>query len=281
MRTVLVTAAGGNAGRNTVESLLNKGFNVVATARDPKNLKLSWDVETRAYDANNTTTDFDTLFKDINDVVLIGPPLDGEVHKKLGPIIDAAAERDIGHLAYMSGNYLAAFSGQSLVDLPIRKVELQIVNSGLKHTFVRAGFFMDNFVTGFNAPMVERGNIILAVGDAKSSFVAAADVGEFVAEALVQGLTGEYLVTGPEALDHWEVARLLTEKMGRTISYTPISEEELTAAYKSRGLAPETVEYGLTLYRAFRNYATAAVTDTVKQILGRDPISFRQFLKLI
>lgn len=87
MRTVLVTAAGGNAGRNTVESLLNKGFNVVATARDPKNLKLSRDVETRAYDANNTTTDFDTLFKDINDVVLIGPPLDGEVHKNSGRLL--------------------------------------------------------------------------------------------------------------------------------------------------------------------------------------------------
>ncbi|MGF6759493.1 hypothetical protein [Paraburkholderia sp. GAS42] len=43
----------------------------------------------------------------------------------------------------------------------------------------------------------------------------------------------------------------------------------------------ETVEYGLTFYRAFRNYATAAVTDTIKQITGRDPISFNQFLKQI
>ncbi|GJH05921.1 NmrA family NAD(P)-binding protein [Paraburkholderia terrae] len=280
MRTVLVTAAGGNAGRNTVESLLDKGFNVVATARDPQNMTLFKDVETRAYDAN-TTMDFDTLLKGIDSVVLIGPPLDGEVHKKLGAIIDAAAHHDIDHLAYISGNYLAAFSGQSLADLPIRKVELQIINSGLKHTFVRAGFFMDNFITGFNAPMVERGNITLATGNAKSSFVAASDVGAFIAESLARELTGKYLVTGPEALDHWEVAHLLTEKMGRAVSYTPISEEDLIAAYKSRGLPPETIEYGLTLYRAFRNHATAAVSDSIKKITGRDPISFKQFLKRV
>ena len=69
--------------------------------------------------------------------------------------------------------------------------------------------------------------------------------------------------------------------MGRAISYAPISEEDLIAAYKSRGLTPETIEYGLTLYRVFRNYATAAVSDTIKKITGRNPISFKQFLKRV
>jgi uncharacterized protein YbjT (DUF2867 family) len=39
-RTILVTAASGNAGRNVVEALLTKDFNVAATSRDPDKLSL-------------------------------------------------------------------------------------------------------------------------------------------------------------------------------------------------------------------------------------------------
>jgi len=139
---------------------------------------------------------------------------------------------------------------------------------------------MDNFTTGFYAPMVDHGAITLATGDGKSSLVAASDVGEFVSEALRQGLTGEYLVTGPEALDHYEVARLLSTKMKREITYTAVTEEQLLAVYTSKGLPAESVEYGLTLYRAFRNQTTAAVTDGFRQATGREPLPFATFLGL-
>ena len=277
MKTVLVTAAGGNAGRNIVEALLAKGLKVVATSRNPEQLSVPAGVERRTYDAHGKTN-YESLLAGIDDVVLIAPPLDGSVHEILHPLITAASQSDIKHLVFMSGNYLAGFSGKSLDNLPVRKVELQIIASGLQYTFVRAGFFMDNFLTGFNAPMVERGNITLAVGAAKSAFVAAADVGVFVAEALVQNLYGEYLVTGPDALDHFEVAQLLSEKLNRHIKYTPITEEELVAAYTARGLPLDTINYGLTLYKAFRNYATAAVTDSFFQVTGRQPLSFKAFL---
>jgi uncharacterized protein YbjT (DUF2867 family) len=278
-RTVLVTAASGNAGRNIVEALLTKDFNVVATSRDPGKLSFSQPVERRAYDAN-AAADFDQLFHQIDDVVLVGPPLDGRVHEKLAPFIEAAAQKGIGHIVYISGNYLSGMTGRTLEDLPIRKVEKMVISSGLKHTIVRAGFFMDNFTTGFYASMVDRGAITLATGDGKSSLVAASDVGEFVAEALGQGLTGEYLVTGPEALDHYEVARLLSTKMKREITYTAVTEEQLLAVYTSKGLPAESVEYGLTLYRAFRNQTTAAVTDGFRQATGREPLRFATFLGL-
>jgi uncharacterized protein YbjT (DUF2867 family) len=280
MRTVLVTAAGGSAGRNCVEALLASGFTVVATARDPaKPVAFSKAVEVRAYDADKPS-DFDELFKGIDDLVLIGPPLDGLVHEKLAPLIEAAARKKIGHLVYLSGNYLSGMTGKTLDGLPIRKVELQVIDSGLKNTIVRASFFMDNYTTGFYAPMVQQGRIALATGNGKSALIAGSDLGEFVAEALTQGLTGEYIVTGPEALDHFEVAELLSRQQGKTITYTPLGEEQLAGWYASRNLPAESVEYGLTLYRSYRNYATAAVTDAFKQVTGRDPRTLKQFLGL-
>ncbi len=68
--------------------------------------------------------------------------------------------------------------------------------------------------------------------------------------------------------------------MKREITYTPVTEEQLLAAYTSKGLSTESVEYGLTLYRAFRNHTTAAVTDGFRQATGREPLRFATFLGL-
>lgn len=101
---------------------------------------------------------------------------------------------------------------------------------------------MDNFLTGFYKTMVDQGSIRLAVGDSKSAFVAASDVGEFIAEALKQGLSDEYLVTGPKSLDHAQVAWLLSRKLSKSVTYDPITLNQLKQAYISKGLAPQTVD---------------------------------------
>ncbi len=68
--------------------------------------------------------------------------------------------------------------------------------------------------------------------------------------------------------------------MKREITYTPLAEEQLLAVYTSKGLPAKPVEYGLTLYRAFRNQTTAAVTDGFRQATGRQPLRFASFLGL-
>jgi uncharacterized protein YbjT (DUF2867 family) len=139
---------------------------------------------------------------------------------------------------------------------------------------------MDNYTTGFYAAMVGQGRISLATGAGKSALIAGADVGVFAAEALSQGLTGEFILTGPESLDHYEVAALLSRKLGKTVTYTPVTEPQLEEYYRSKGLDPESLKYGLTLYRSYRNHATAAVTDAFRQVTGRDPVSLSAFLGL-
>jgi uncharacterized protein YbjT (DUF2867 family) len=279
MKTILVTASGGSAGRHVVAALRGKGFKVIASARTPSKLAFSSDVEVRVYDAN-AVADFDTLLQDVDGLVLIAPPLDGRVHEKLRPLISAAAARHLEHIVFISGNYLSGMTGETLESLAVYRVEQQIKHSGLKHTIVRASFFMDNYTTGFYSSMVAQGRISLATADGKMSLVAAADIADFIAEAFARDLTGEYLVTGPQALDHYQVAELLSQSAQHSVTYTPISEEQLIATYQSRGLPAETIQYGSTLYRAVRNQTTAAVTDGFRQATGRDPMTFKEFLGL-
>jgi uncharacterized protein YbjT (DUF2867 family) len=279
MKNILVTASGGSAGRHVVAALRGKGFKVIATARTPSKLAFSSDVEVRVYDAN-AVADFDSLLHDVDGLVLIAPPLDGRVHEKLRPLISAAAARGLEHIVFISGNYLSGMTGETLESLAVYRVEQMIRRSGLKHTIVRASFFMDNYTTGFYSSMVAQGRISLATADGKMSLVAAADIGEFIAEAFARNLTGEYLVTGPQALDHYQVAEFLSQSAQHSVTYAPLSEEQLIATYQSRGLPAETIQYGSTLYRAVRNQTTAAVTDGFRQATGRDPMTFKQFLGL-
>ncbi len=279
MKTILVTASGGNAGRHVVAALRGKGFKVIAAARTPSKLTFSSDVEVRVYDAN-AVSDFDTLLRGVDGLVLIAPPLDGRVHEKLRPLISAVAARHLQHIVFISGNYLSGMTGETLESLAVYRVEQQIKHSDLNHTIVRVSFFMDNYTTRFYSSMVAQGRISLATADGKMSLVAAADVGDFIAEAFARELTGEYLVTGPQALDHYQVAELLSQSTQHSVIYAPISEEQLIAAYQARGLPVETIQYGATLYRAVRNQTTAAVTDGFRQATGRDPMTFKQFLGL-
>lgn len=276
--TVLVTAASGSVGNNCVAALAADGFDTIATSRRPAALTVPPGVRTRRYDADGET-DFDELFDGVDDIVLIAPPLDGHVDEKLAPFVAAAARRGVEHLVMVSGSYLSGMTGRTLDQLPVRRLEVLVTKSVVRHTIVRAGFLMDNYVTGFYSDMVAQGVITLATADGKSALISGSDLGAFVAEALAQNLVGEYLVTGPESLDHHEVADLLTTAVGRRITYDPKTLEELKAMYESQGLPPKTIAYGLTLYKAFADNTTAAVTDGFRQATGRDPMTFTEYLQ--
>ena len=55
---------------------------------------------------------------------------------------------------------------------PLRQVEHYIEKSGIGYTFLRPSWFMQNFSSGFIAPMITgMGGIYLPAADAKSSFI--------------------------------------------------------------------------------------------------------------
>jgi uncharacterized protein YbjT (DUF2867 family) len=75
-------------------------------------------------------------------------------------------------------------------------------------TILRPNFFMENFSEGFLAAGVREQNAIyLAAGDGKTSFISVKDIASVAVAALRQSQTGREIdLTGPEALDHFEVA---------------------------------------------------------------------------
>jgi uncharacterized protein YbjT (DUF2867 family) len=87
----------------------------------------------------------------------------------------------------------------------------------------------------------------------------------------------EYDLTGPEALDHYEVAAIVSEASGRKIVYYAIPEQAMLDSLRQQGAPESSLEYAAMLYRIVRQGATAPVNGNVAAIAGKPPTTFRQF----
>jgi uncharacterized protein YbjT (DUF2867 family) len=272
MKNILVTGATGSLGRAMVAVLKAKGFAVRAAARNPAKLAFPPGVTTVAFDYTNRASHAPAL-AGIEGLVLISPPLDPEVPAKVNPVIDAAKAAGIRHIVMVSAIGVDAVEGA-----PLRLVERHLMASGVPYTILRPNFFMENFSTGFLAPMVKGGGIYLAAENAKTSFISVADIAAVAAVAFQEGLAGkEYTLTGPEALDHTAVTALISQATGKTVAYHAIPEEAMLAGMRGAGMPESAVQYAGMLYGATRAGYTAGVTPQVETLLKRKPTTFATF----
>jgi uncharacterized protein YbjT (DUF2867 family) len=274
MKRILVTGSTGNLGRAIVTALKTKGINVRAAARNPSKLASASGVETAAFDYTNKATHGPAL-EGVDGLVLIAPPLDPEAPAKVNPVIDLAKARGVRHVVMIS-----ALGVDAVEQSPLRIVERYLMASGLPYTILRPNFFMENFSTGFLAPMVKQGAIYLAAADGKTSFISVVDIAEVAAVAFVKGLASkEYNLTGPEALDHTAVAAIISKVSGKTIAYQAIPEDAMLNGMRGTGMPEGAVQYAGVLYSAVRAGYTAAITSDVETVLGRKPMSFDAFAR--
>ncbi len=235
---------------------------------------LSPQIEVARFDFDDPTS-FCSALDSVEKLFLIALPLDPEAPMVLAPVIQAAKHAGVKQIVFTS-----ALGVDQNEDAPLRKVERLLESSNIPHTVLRPNFFMDNFSTGFIAPMIQgAGGIFVAADNAKTSFIAISDVAAVAVEALTEdGHEGKsYNLTGPEALDHYSIASAISIVSEREISYRPISEDEMGRAALDNGLPEPGGDYLAALYQATRAGYLAATTSDVEDVLGRPPVNFDAF----
>lgn len=273
MKTILVTGATGSLGQAVVNELAARGLAVRAASRRRFESTLP-NVQWVAFDYQ-TPEPHQAVLEGVDGIFLVAPPLDVNSPAKLCPIIDKAKEMGISRIVLNS-----ALGVDAAPDAPLRKIELHLMASGIPHTILRPNFFMENFTTGFLAGMVQQGAIYLAAADGRTSFISVKNIAAVTAEAFGGGHDGkEYNLTGPEALTHHEAAQLISQAAGRTVSYHAISEEDMIAGAVRNGLPESAAGFMAMLYAVVRNGWAAGITDDVRQVTGRPPLSFAEFAR--
>ena len=274
---ILVTGALGNVGTEIIKELLASGHHVRAADLDTEKIgeRFGPGVESVPFDFSRPAT-FAGAFRAVEKMFLMRPPQISDVKRYLFPALDAARAAGVRHVVFLS---LIGIEKTTFV--PHYKVEQYLRSSNLTWTFLRCSFFMQNLNTTHRLEIKEHNEIFVPVGKAKTSFLDVRDIGAVGAVALTQaGHDNQaYDLTGPDAFDYWQVAAILSEVLGRTITYRNPNPLHFLIRTVRHGTPLRFALVMTGLYTATRLGQADMVTLGVQRLTGRNPISFRRYVE--
>lgn len=270
MNRTLVIGASGTVGTELVRQLRSRGQQVLqATSRTP--------TQPDQVQLNLLTgAGVVAAFAQADRAFLLSPPGHVNQHELLNPLIDAAAAGGLKKLVLMT-----AMGANADDSLPLRQAELHLERSGLAWNVIRPNWFMQNFNSYWLAGINQQSRILLPAGKAKGSFIDARDIAAVSAELLTRSDfdNREFDLTSAEALDHDQVAAILSQASGRVIAYEEITPEAMLQGLLGAGLPRPYAEFMVVILGYFKAGYAERVTDAVASITGRAPITFAQYAK--
>lgn len=279
MGRILITGASGNVGRYVAQYAYENGqeITVAGTHTDTLNKMFKGKAEITYFDFTDSTT-FQQALKDVDRVFIIRPPHLGNP-EDLKPFIDILKEK--GNIKLVS--FLSLIGVENNPVPPHHKIEKYIEQANLPYCHIRPSFFMQN-ISGVHAFEIKHFNkIVVPVKKALTSFIDAEDIGEITAKVLSEPELHQnrgYSITGLEAIDYWKAANILSQELGRQITYTN-PKPSLAKKYwiEIRGMEKEYCTVMGMLYMMTRLGAAKKVTPVFEQVMGKKPQTFQQFVK--
>ncbi|MBB5784340.1 NAD(P)H-binding protein [Nonomuraea jabiensis] len=282
---ILVTGATGSIGTHLVRLLQERGVAFKALVRDEgKGRALGCDVVTGDFDDPGSLAPamagVDRLFLNAGGA----QPVDGEqpMVRQQKAAIDAARAAGVSRVVKVS--VWGAHRGGRLAEGAHWEIEEYLKASGLGWSMLRPSGFMQNFITG-TAPFTAEGKLLDGYGGAPVLYIDCHDIAACAAALLTgSGLTGSgglgetYELTGPRALTHAEIARELSAVLGRTVEPAELSPDELAAWARDQGLPARFAEDLAELSRKVASGSLATTTTAVRDLTGREPRTFGDFL---
>ncbi len=272
---ILVIGTLGNVGTHVVNSLQAAGQRVRVADHDLSGLQKRFgdSVECVRFDFLDPAT-FAAAYENVEKMFLMRPPQISNVKRDMFPAIDAAKQAGVKYVVFLS-----VIGIEKMTFIPHYKVETYLREQGFQTTFLRCSFFMQNLSTTHRREIKERSEIFVPVGNAKTSFIDVRDIGAVAAHILAgEGYAGRnYDLTGAEALDYWQAAKILSETLGREIKYRNPGALKFFIETIRRGASFSFAFVVMGLYTSTRYGMAESVTDVVERLTGKRPISFKKF----
>jgi len=274
---ILVFGALGNVGAEVIKALQSGGAAVRAADLNPDAIRHRFreSLEAVHFDFAKAET-ITPAVQGVKGMFLMRPPQITDVKRLMFPVIDAARTVGVEQVVFLS-----LIGIESNRRAPHYKVEQHLRGSGIAWTFLRASFFMQNLNTTHRAEIRERNEICVPVGLGKTSFIDVRDIGAVAALALTQAghANQAYDLTGAQALDYYEATEQFSQVLGRSITYQNLSLLRFVWESLRYGRPLPFTLVMAWLYRKTRKGMSAQVTGEVQRLLGRPPISLRQYIE--
>ncbi|MFD7259079.1 SDR family oxidoreductase [Streptomyces sp. NPDC059874] len=279
MATVLVTGATGNVGSKVATELCARGISVRSFVRD---------LDRAAAVLGGKT---EMAHGDFAEPASVRRALDGVERMFLlcandprqveygTNAIDAAAAAGVRQVVMLST--IGAGAGSSTVFFDQHgRIEEHLRGSGIPAVVLRSSHMMSN-ILGSATTIRQAGRFFLPAGDARIAMVDPHDVATAAAAVLVtSGHDGRtHVLTGPEAITYAEVARLLSNVLGRPIEYVDVPDDAAVAGMAQAGLPQWIAEQVVDVFEALRGGENASTTSSVRELTGREPRGFEEFAR--
>jgi len=275
MSAILVTGATGIVGSAVVEHLHRKGEQVIATVGTPAEAAtVPSGVSTRTFEFGAPRQQLDDVLDGVDRVFLMRPPQIEDVRTYLFPFIDACQRAAVRQIVFLSLQGV-----QFNTKTPHHAVEQYLTANAAPYTSLRPNFFMQNLSSTYAADIRDNDEIYLPAGRAFTALIDARDIGRVAAVVFTQpGHIGKaYTLSGEQSLTYKKVARILSDVLGRRITYVRPSEEAYLSRLGARGQPEDYIAVQKMIYRLVRYNVSALPNRTVRKLTGQPATSFRQF----
>lgn len=276
--SIAITGAAGHLGRHVITTLLDAGTkpgDVVAVVRDPAKItdlaESGVDVRPGDYDDPPSLL---TALDGVETLLLVSSPQVGSRVPQHYNVVAAATSAGVRRLAYTS--VLHADTSRIGLAAEHRDTERAIAESGIAFTFLRNGWYWENFTNNVRGtgllPTLDSGVLIGSGGDGILAGAARADYAEAAANVLITtGHEARTYELGGDRVTCTEFAAAIAEATGKPVVYKNLSEDDYRRALISAGLTDNEARTLASYDAGIARGELDTDTGDLQRLLGRLP----------
>jgi len=277
-KSILVTGVTGNVGQAVAWELLQRNQPVRGAVLEEELVKakeiFGSKIELAVFDFQKPST-WRTAFQGVQRMFLMRPPAIADVANNINPSVDEAIKLGVEHFVFLS---LLGVAKNPIV--PHNKIEKHLLRRKTNYTLLRPSFFMQNLLGFFKDFVINDSTLFCPAGHGKTSFIDTRDIAAVGALALCsdQHVNRAYDLTGSEALSYFEVADLMTEVLGRKITFANPGVLAFRRKLHEKKLDPTYINVLTGIFLTAKFGVAKVVTSDTNKLLGRAPITLKQFV---
>ncbi|MGW3562435.1 NmrA family NAD(P)-binding protein [Streptomyces sp. NPDC000941] len=281
---IVITTPTGQIGSQVLENLFDSGEPIRVIARDPS--RLSPRIHERVEVIAGSHGDFDVIDKacaGADAVFWLAPPnpraksLEAAYLDFTRPACDAFKAQGVKRVVGVSALGRGVIVNAGLVSGSLAMDDL-IAATGVNYRALTAASFMDNMLREVDSIKNQGMFSSPLSGDLKAPTCATRDIAAVAAELLLDdswsGAHGEAPILGPEDLSNEDMARIMSEVLGKPVRFQHVPADDFTAALAGHGMSEAMVRGFFDMMVAKNQGLDNAEPRTPR---STTPTSFRQW----
>ncbi len=280
-RLILITGATGATGSAAIENLSKRQRKVRALVHqiDARSEKLQ---AQGAEIVQGDLSDFDAVhaaLQGVDAAYFVYPIQVPGILEATAFFAEAALEQGVRAIVNMS-QITARRVAKSHASRAHWIAERLLDRTGIAVTHLRPTLFAE-WLKYFQQPIRENGMFPLPFGDGRYAPIAAEDQGRIIAEILdapTEHAGKTYPLFGPRELSQYDIADLLTQILGRKITYAAMEIEPFKQVLKERGFTPHFVQHISAVAQDCRDGVCSGTNDLVEKLSGQKGMEMADYI---